>query len=368
MPTCIPKWDFSVDSSIVSQRIRKATPPLTEVVADGDASGLTSTSVRPQVLLFGSDRLQALLLEIARTGEVRLERIVKGYHLRLVTVGICRVHSDGLSDVLTLDARHPAIVEICDVLSELIGSPVVAPDANGEAGFVHEKTPLGHRYETPFRIMLALAQAGCPLDLVTLQRRIPDRWPSGIEFHVEELMKDGVVVGGEGRYALSDRLPRTFSKLLLRLAELIDDPRLKPRLEEGPRTWAYGQAADAAPRLFGTDIRLRNLMALAVHGPMMRDDLRRTVGVAHGQREGADYAPFGRGDLVRSWKCPNGMALALDEAHPLQPPLRRLLVWLAEIYPLPPHVPKYGRPEPPPPQAWKGTASPFSARRCRPRS
>ena len=70
--------------------------------------------------------------------------------------------------------------------------------------------------------------------------------------------------------------------------------------------------------------------------------------------EGSDNAPYGRGDVVRSWKTPDGWALALDEAHPLHPPLRRLLIRLAEVFPLPPHVPKYERPEPPPPQAWNG--------------
>ncbi len=63
--------------------------------------------------------------------------------------------------------------------------------------------------------------------------------------------------------------------------------------------------------------------------------------------------PFGRGGQVRVWETPDGTAVELDEAYPLALPLRRLLVRLAEVYPLP-QVPTMKRPDPLPPQAWAG--------------
>ena len=95
-------------------------------------------------------------------------------------------------------------------------------------------------------------------------------------------------------------------------------------------------------------------MALAVHGPMMYRDLRRITGAYHLREEDRDDAPFSRAGLVRVWETPDGKALALDEAHPLHPPLRLLLIRLAEIYPLSPHVLNFDRPTPPPRQAWVG--------------
>ena len=59
------------------------------------------------------------------------------------------------------------------------------------------------------------------------------------------------------------------------------------------------------------------------------------------------------GGQVRVWETPEGTAVELDGAYPLALPLRRLLVRLAEVYPLP-HVPRIKRPDPPPPLAWAG--------------
>jgi len=112
------------------------------------------------------------------------------------------------------------------------------------------------------------------------------------------------------------------------------DPRFAPpTFAKRVRTNSFIQAADGAPRLFGTDVRLRNLMALAVHGPLWHGELRRLIGTTHLRLEDDSDAPFGRGDVVRTWGVGKDRALALDEAHPLHPPLRRLLVKLAEIYP-----------------------------------
>jgi hypothetical protein len=106
--------------------------------------------------------------------------------------------------------------------------------------------------------------------------------------------------------------------------------------------------------LFGTDARLRHLMILAVHGPMLYSDLRKVTGAFHMHDEDDSAAPFGRGAQVRMWKTPAGRAVMLDEAYPLARPLHRLLVRLAELYPIPNRVPAFERPDLPPPQAWSG--------------
>lgn len=94
-------------------------------------------------------------------------------------------------------------------------------------------------------------------------------------------------------------------------------------------------------------------MALAVHGSMLYDELRRLTGVTSLRLEDETYAPFGRGSVVRVWETPRGVAMDLDPSHPLAGPLRRLLVALARTYRLPPVSPEI-RPEPPEPQPWDG--------------
>jgi len=86
---------------------------------------------------------------------------------------------------------------------------------------------------------------------------------------------------------------------------------------------------------------------------MLYADLRKVTGAFHLHDEGRDDAPFGRGGQVRVWETPEGTAVELDGAYPLALPVRRLLVRLAEVYPLP-HVPRIKRPDPPPPLAWAG--------------
>ena len=226
--------------------------------------------------------------------------------------------------------------------------------AGEPSGTINPKTPLAHKVATAFPVLLTVLRSEEPLDEETIRRRIPYFWPSSVTRNLDSFVRDGVFVGGEGRRFRPAALPKSLKPFVLRLADLIDDPRLAPSEASGARTESFEQNADGAPRLFGTDVRLRNLMALAVHDPMLHSDLRRITGTWHLRLESRDAAPFGRGSVVRVWDTSDGEAVMLDTAYPLYLPLQRLLVKLAEIYPLPAHVPEFGRPDPPPPQAWNG--------------
>lgn len=332
---------------------RSATSPLKKVGSGGAKSGLTTAPVRPTPVLFGSKKLQDLLLKIARDGEVRLTSRPKSYHERLAKIGICTIRRDADMDVIKLDASYPAAKEIRAVLSDITGT-TVRSGKHGN-GTVHQVTPLGHPRFLPFRLMLVIAQSVDGLDDETIRRRIPDVWPLSVTKGIKVLVRDGVLEEGGGqRFTFAADVPISFKPLLFRLAEFIDDSCLAESEAAGPRPSAFRSAADNAPRLFGTDIRLRNLMALAVYGPMLYRDLRRITGAGHLREEDWGDAPFGRAALMRTWKTLDGTALALDTKHPLHPPLYRLLIRLSEIYPLSPHVPAFDKPKLPRSQAWIG--------------
>lgn len=324
-------------------------------VEDGDAeSGLTSDIIRPVPVLFGSRVIQNRLLHIARNGEARLQPKETKQYLRLTKAGICNSQRVAGRDIVTLNAWYPAANEIQKVLEDLLGEPITTRCTEG-SNVVESEKPLMHRTSVPFHILVTIVRADEPLNEEALRRHLPFYWPQGIALNLGNFVRDGVLVKGEGgTYKLADAVPQSFSALVLRLGEVIADPRLVPSIASGKRVFANQQAEDGAPRFFGTDIRLRNLMALAIYGPMQQRDLRNITGAYHLRDEGRDDAPFGRGNVVRTWETPDGTALALNEAHPLYPPLLRFLVRLAEVYPLRAHVPKFNRPDPPPPQAWHG--------------
>ena len=96
---------------------------------------------------------------------------------------------------------------------------------------------------------------------------------------------------------------------------------------------AFGASVDGAPLLFGTDIRLRNLLALAKYGPLYTRDLVQITG-SKKTHESASNAPFGRGSIVRTWKAENGHAVDLDPAYPVARPLRLLLLAIEKRFPI----------------------------------
>ena len=260
---------------------------------------------------------------------------------------------------LAIDPRHPARDALRELLAEMSHAPAV------RVGLPRELSPimldpehaLGHRGKGAFRVLAAVAADG-PLDIERLRRRIPDLWPNTVARAVEIFVRDRLLVlDAEGRAALSPRAPATLRPFVLALVAALTphDPRLADRpADTGPRVAAFNRAADGAPRLFGTDVRLRNLMALAVHGPLLHSELRRAVGFGHMHEESREEAPFGRGGLVRDWDAEHGTALMLDPDHPVAEPMRRLLVAMERAYPLPAFVPTMPPPEPPQRRVWSG--------------
>ena len=146
-------------------------------------------------MLFGSGKLQELLLDVARNGEARASRRFE-FQRRLEAVGICKIRRDGGDDVLTLNAAHPAAAEIRAVLSDLADVAVEIGEQSDRT--VHPTTPLGHSRHVPFRLMLAIAREVEGLDDETLRRRMPDIWPISVSDGLKTLVNEGVLVAGEG--------------------------------------------------------------------------------------------------------------------------------------------------------------------------
>jgi hypothetical protein len=340
----------------VPKHHQERTTPIHDAALSDDASGLTGDSVRPKPVLFGSARLQALLLEIARRGSVRVG-VINNYYTQLVRSGLCVEKRDSPQSrhaMMSLNADHPAILEIIPVLRELLGRSFPCSVGDGTAT-INPSFPLGHSGPMSFHIMSISYQAGEPLDAETIKKRIPSAWALTIDKALVRLQQDGALQkAADGTFDFRADVPKAFRRLVFRLSDVIGDPKFQVSEGSGARVTAFGAASDGAPRLFGSDIRLRNLIALAVYGPMHYRDLRRLTGVNHLRTEGERHAPFGRAALVKTWATPDGVALALDQTHPLHDPIRRLLLKLAETYPPAIHVPRFDKPDVPSSEAWIG--------------
>ena len=315
-------------------------------------SGLTLADVRTEPILFGSEEYQNALLEIAQNGSTPY--LETADHLRLIKSCICKVIDDDSGDLIQIDPACPALNKLTAVLSDLLGQPIFIESTVDGSGKIDVEKPLAPKSVVDFRVILVFVQANEALDIYSVRQRIKDKWAIQFDESILRLIHDGILVRGEGQcFKLSERIQPSFSTLILRIAEFLADPRLVPS-NASARAASFVQAVDGAPRFFGPDLRLRNLMALAVYGPMQMHDLRRITGTYKQVVEGRDNAIFGRGNKVRVWETDDGMAVGLDEQYPLHLPLRRFLQKLAEIYPLGPHLPKHRIPDPPPHQAWSG--------------
>lgn len=130
-------------------------------------------------------------------------------------------------------------------------------------------------------------------------------------------------------------------------------PAFRNEVAPTPRAAAFTYASDGAPRIFGTDARLRNLMALAKYGPLHTLELRRIVGSDSARSEDRDNAPYGRAGVVRTWGTGRARAAMLDPTFPVYRPLRALLLALEKRYPLGTYVPRHRAPLPPR-KPWRG--------------
>ena len=308
--------------------------------------------------LFGRRSNQDLLCEIFQNGCVPKP---KTYHLSLplsrsgVVAVVYRRRR-----LLLLDSRHPAAEAIETVLAALSGNSrgitSISPAPKSEHS-IDTLRPLGHQSPLAFRVLVLLVRANGPLSSDALRRRMPDAAVAALKRTLNELERDGVLIQNDLEAAIAPTVPESYCFLVRCLAELLA-PR-DPRLAEtgvivGARPISFSRAEDGAPLLFGSDVRLRNLMALAKHGPMYVSELMRLTGVQTPVLESRDHAPFGRGSIVRTWRGPHGPAADLNPAHPIFLSLRRFLWKMETYFPLPPHFPNYDAPIGPQPKAWRG--------------
>lgn len=313
----------------------------------------------PRPVLFGNADSQHLLLRLFLEGPIRK---TPRYHVpqRLVDAGLLGRYHNGRFVVLMLDGRHPASGALRNVLGDLAGSagqPSAVPPASTAEHAVSVAQPLGHREVAAFRVVLWVVRAGGGIEEATLLRRIPDVYPQMLGGACDRLVEDGVLTHGPSGLRIADGVPDSYQQLVLALGDLLSDrdPRLLARLPApGPRPAAFIRNQDDAPRLFGTDVRLRNLMALAKFGALHVGELKSVTTVTHTRIEGRDNAPFTRGAPVRTWPTEHGPAIELDLAYPVATPLRRLLLKLEERYSMPPLVRRYKTPVPPPVAPWVG--------------
>jgi len=293
--------------------------------------------------LFGQ---QELLLCAAQAGGVQ---VTDRYRRPAVRAGLCVGVG---SNRMALNGDHPAFPEIKAVLQDLLGGPIALP-ATGTTEFNSDR-PLGHPSFVPFRMLLAVAQASEPIDGGNLYKRLPDLTYPTVRHATALLVKQGALVQrDDGRYQFPDVVAGSFRRLLLRLAEISNDPVFKARRVIGGRTAAFQRDPDGLPMLFATDLATRNLIALAHYGPMYLPDLRRITGGTKVD-ESDEMAPYTRANVVRIWEAERGPAIMLDPAFPASRPLRQLLLRMAEAYPPAPEVRLGGDPGLPQPHKWVG--------------
>jgi hypothetical protein len=309
-------------------------------------------------ILFGTASTQELLVRIFREGDLPKRGIHVPASVRssgLIAHGVL-----GRGIILTLHPRHPMLNQLRDVLQELAGTPA-GPSrlvlARNTEYAVDLTRPLGHPCPLAFRLLLQLARERTRLSFDSLHRRLPDAYRQTLAAAVGRLARAGAIQEDGTTISIARAVPAAFTGLVLELGKLLAarDPRLESTTWPARRNVAaFRRNPDGAPLLFGTDVRLRNFMALAKHGPLYLTELRSLTGVSAPRIEGPDDAPFGRASIVRTWSTEHGIAAELDPAFPLVLPLRRLLLALERTYPLPNLRRAIEEPIAPEPRPWYG--------------
>jgi hypothetical protein len=310
------------------------------------------------LILFGSNYQQDLLVSVYREGE--LQKPSRKYIPdALLRSGLIELVPRGRSQYIVLAPAHPAYSLLVAVLAELNGGmgqyPTLSPPSDREYA-INSQRPLAHRSACLFRILLHVARS-LVIGVSVLRRLMPDVYPDKVRDAVAQAILAGVLEETADGIIFAKSVPESYRALVIAIGERLAarDPYMaisEPVLP--PRPGAFRRAADGAPRLFGSDIRLRNLMALAKHGPLYAGELRQLTGTFQVVGDSESVAMFGRGDIVYSWEDDRGNAYQIDPTFPLRLPLRRLLLKLEEAYPLPPLRRMHAPPEHSPAAQWNG--------------
>lgn len=310
---------------------------------------MPTDSDRP--IVFGTAKIQRMLLDMYENGDAPCGKepsqllFRSGLAYRFERRGAM----NRISSHAALDSRHPASALVLAVLQNLSGKQVIEranepPDEPRHE--IDSKHPLCHRSDYDFRVLQRVAEAGeTGANLQSLRLRIHDAWPTSIAASVARLADDGLLETDEGDFhRISPMVPPAFVELVRGIAKSLaaKDTRFGTDVKAVQRVTGNARASDDAPRVFGTDLRLRTLMALAKYGAMDVRDVRRAIGgssvrmSSKRQCDGVEgnLAPFGRGGVVRIWNSGTGLAARLDPDYPCAPELVRFLLKMEESYPL----------------------------------
>lgn len=278
----------------------------------------------------------------------------------LLNAGIMAIVRMGNQDRVVLDPRHPATAEICELIQSETDAtrgdvPPVKLDSPHQ---ISPEQPLGVRGNYGIRILMTLMKFG-PITIDEIHQRNRDLWKAGLCNQIAAFLKSALLTKRENVISIALDVPPAYLGFVGKVwAALEGTDHGYPAFSDAaltPRAWAYKNAADGAPRMFGTDARLRNLMALAKYGPLHLLELRRIVGLNSTHRDDQDNAPLMRSGMALTWGTTPDHAAMLDPRFPLHAPLMRFLLAMEKAYPLPPYMP--ARPAPPLPKIsgnWKG--------------
>jgi hypothetical protein len=263
-------------------------------------------------ILFGTLNNQKFLKAVHRDGQCT-KKSSQFISIALRQSGLIALIRAGRKTTAVLEPANPAFEALRLVLSDLCGrdglSPTVSPRS---AEFrLDIKCPLGHTSPYEFRILWLLTHYGA-ISQDELLRVLPDLIPETLVNRVGNLIAAGVLRCERSTLRFADAVPNSYLALVSEIGAYLLDRSggLLVRPEYPARVAGYQNASDGAPRLFGTDARLRNLMALAKHGPLYAGDLRRASGIHSSPIEDELSAPFGRGDLVDYKARPEGPDLS----------------------------------------------------------
>jgi len=284
-----------------------------------------------QGVLFGKRAFQEALVKIAREGSVpKMDFSFEVHASALASTGFI-TRSEVRGQKWSLDPRYPAHIELLATLHALDPDLVVAEiPPPGELRLVRGDAPLAHSRFAAFRVLAALASGSMTK---TRLLEVVEQRPPAVESAIASLVDDGILVVETDGIRYADDVPLEYIDLVRKIAATLSGSAREQHVAKR-RKIAFERADDGAPRLFESDIRLRNFMALAVNGPMYAADLAALVGIRYTRPEDANYAPFGRGGVVATWHTTVGDAVALDPNHPVAPEFLDLLIALERIYPV----------------------------------
>ena len=288
--------------------------------------------------LFGGPNQENILLEAYLNGATAVGRRSCA---ALLGAGLLRYVSR-FDRRVCLDIRHPAYSELRSLLFALTRKKGAAPVRSTERSR-HRVEPyrlLGRRGINAARILLTLSRFG-PASQSTIVERNRSSYPDAIKETIAVLVADGLVERRSRKFEIASNVPPQFLRFVektWRSQESSSHHFSNPTDKLEQRTWAFRKGSDGAPLLFGTDLRLRNLMALAKHGPIRSLELRRLSGAPMARSERRDDAPLGRGGLAKQYGTGRDRVWMLDPAYPLHKELRRLLLKIEHSYALPRYV------------------------------